>query len=105
MELTTYSFADLAGSINHPTFGSYLFDGTGVGSVTVAITSPNLKLFVLLAFVVKYAYISWYFATQTTRIVNTSIIDIIFAFFAIVLSSLLHLFFFINLCFFVFFII
>lgn len=36
MELTTYSFADLAGSINHPTFGSYLFDGTGVGSVTVA---------------------------------------------------------------------
>lgn len=36
MELTTYSFADLAGSINHPMFGSYLFDGTGVGSVTVA---------------------------------------------------------------------
>lgn len=36
MELTTYSFADLAGSINHPTFGPYLFDGTGVGSVTVA---------------------------------------------------------------------
>ena len=33
MELTTYSFA---GSINHPTFGSYLFDGTGVGSVTVS---------------------------------------------------------------------
>ena len=26
----------MAGSINHPTFGSYLFDGTGVGSVTVA---------------------------------------------------------------------
>ena len=36
MELTTYGFADLAASINHPTFGSYLFDGTGVGSVTVA---------------------------------------------------------------------
>ena len=36
MELTTYSFADLAGAINHPTFGSYLFDGTGVGSVTVS---------------------------------------------------------------------
>jgi hypothetical protein len=36
MELTTYSFADLAGSINHPTFGFYLFDGTGVGSVTVS---------------------------------------------------------------------
>ena len=36
MELTTYSFADLAGSINHPAFGSYLFDGTGVGSVTVS---------------------------------------------------------------------
>ena len=36
MELPTYSFAVLAGSINHPTFGSYLFDGTGVGSVTVA---------------------------------------------------------------------
>lgn len=36
MELTTYSFTDLAGSIYHPTLGSYIFDGTGVGSVTVA---------------------------------------------------------------------
>lgn len=35
MEQTTYSFTDLAGSISHPTFGSYIFDGTGVGSVTV----------------------------------------------------------------------
>lgn len=36
METTTYSFTDLAGSISHPTLGTYLFDGTGVGSVTVA---------------------------------------------------------------------
>ena len=34
MEVTTYSFTDLAGSISHPTFGAYLFDGTGIGSVT-----------------------------------------------------------------------
>ena len=33
---TTYSFTDLAGSISHPTLGFYLFDGTGVGSVTVS---------------------------------------------------------------------
>lgn len=36
MEVTTYSFTDLAGSISHPTFGAYLFDGTGIGSITVA---------------------------------------------------------------------
>ena len=36
MELTTYSFTDLAGSISHPTFGAYLFDGTGIGSVTIS---------------------------------------------------------------------
>ncbi len=36
MEQTTYSFSDLAGSISHPTFGSYIFDGTGVGSVTIS---------------------------------------------------------------------
>lgn len=35
MEQTTYGFMDLAGSISHPTVGSYLFDGTGVGSITV----------------------------------------------------------------------
>ena len=33
---TTYSFTDLAGSISHPTLGFYLFDGTGVGSVTIS---------------------------------------------------------------------
>lgn len=36
MEVTTYSFTDLAGSISHPTFGAYLFDGTGIGSVTIS---------------------------------------------------------------------
>lgn len=36
MEVSTYSFTDLAGSISHPTLGAYLFDGTGVGSVTIA---------------------------------------------------------------------
>lgn len=36
MEVTTYSFTDLAGSISHPTFGDYLFDGTGIGSVTIS---------------------------------------------------------------------
>ncbi len=36
MEQTTYSFGDLAGSISHPTFGAYIFDGTGVGSVTIS---------------------------------------------------------------------
>ncbi len=36
MEQTTYSFSDLAGSISQPTFGAYIFDGTGVGSVTVS---------------------------------------------------------------------
>ena len=33
---TTYSFTDLAGSISHPTLGFYLFDGTGVGSVSIS---------------------------------------------------------------------
>ena len=33
---TTYSFTDLAGPISPPTLGFYLFDGTGVGSVTIS---------------------------------------------------------------------
>lgn len=36
MEVTTYGFTDLAGSISHPTLGAYLFDGSGVGSVTIS---------------------------------------------------------------------
>lgn len=38
---TTYSFADLAGSISHPSAGSFIFDGTGVGSVTVTKTTDR----------------------------------------------------------------
>lgn len=32
---TTYSFSDTVGSIQHPSVGVFIFDGTGVGSVTV----------------------------------------------------------------------
>ena len=41
MEITTYSFADLVGSISHPKLGIYMFDGTGVGSVTISKTSDR----------------------------------------------------------------
>lgn len=36
MEVTTYSFGDLVGSIVHPELGVYMFDGTGVGAVTIS---------------------------------------------------------------------
>jgi hypothetical protein len=36
MEITTYSFTDTVGSISHPEVGVYMFDGTGVGSVTIS---------------------------------------------------------------------
>lgn len=36
METTTYSFGDLVGSISHPEIGIYMFEGTGVGSVTIS---------------------------------------------------------------------
>ena len=35
MEQTTYSFLDLVGSITHPSFGTFIFNGEGTGSVTV----------------------------------------------------------------------
>ena len=35
MEQTTYSFLDLVGSITHPNFGTFIFNGEGTGSVTV----------------------------------------------------------------------
>lgn len=35
MELTTYSFKDLVGSISSGVAGTYIFDGEGVGSVSV----------------------------------------------------------------------
>lgn len=41
MEITTYSFADLVGSISHPELGIYMFDGTGVGSVTISKTTDR----------------------------------------------------------------
>lgn len=36
MELTTYSFGDLVGSVSHPTIGTYIFSGEGTGSVSVS---------------------------------------------------------------------
>jgi hypothetical protein len=33
---TTYSFADLSGAFAHPLFGSYAFQGQGIGSISIA---------------------------------------------------------------------
>lgn len=41
MELTTYSFLDLVGSITHPALGMYIFNGEGTGSVTVSKTTDR----------------------------------------------------------------
>jgi hypothetical protein len=42
MSVTTYSFLDLTGSINHPLVGNYLFRGQdGIGSVAVKMTTPK----------------------------------------------------------------
>ena len=38
---TTYSFLDLSGAIAHPSVGSYIFTGEGVGEVTIAMTTER----------------------------------------------------------------
>lgn len=41
MALSTYSFLDLSGSISHPTIGSYLFTGEGVGDINISMSTDR----------------------------------------------------------------
>jgi len=41
MSTTTYSFLDLSGSIAHPTIGTYLFAGEGVGEVNITMATEK----------------------------------------------------------------
>lgn len=41
METSTYSFLDLAGAIAHPSLGSYVFTGEGVGEINVEMAGDK----------------------------------------------------------------
>ena len=38
---TTYSFQDLTGSINFPLTGMIVFDGAGIGDITVSMSGDK----------------------------------------------------------------
>ena len=41
MNYSTYAFEDLSVTLSHPSVGQFLFQGTGIGSITFAMANDS----------------------------------------------------------------